>query len=62
MVHLHIGDEVFGNLSEGGRGAFADYTCAFENDLILKPSLMTFEEAACMSHGGNLMRFTESTP
>lgn len=52
--HFKVGDEVFGDLSGGGWGAFAEYTCACENELILKPSSMTFEEAACMSHGGNL--------
>jgi len=51
---FQVGDEVFGDLSEGGWGAFAEYTCALENELILKPSTMTFEEAACLSHGGNL--------
>ena len=52
--HFKVGDEVFGDLSEGGWGAFAEYTCAREDKLILKPSSMTFEEAACLSHGGNL--------
>jgi NADPH:quinone reductase-like Zn-dependent oxidoreductase len=52
--HFQVGDKVFGDLSEGGWGAFAEYTCARENQLILKPSSMTFEEAACLSHGGNL--------
>ena len=52
--HFKVGDEVFGDLSEGGWGAFAEYTCASENNLILKPSSMTYEEAACLSHGGNL--------
>ncbi len=54
VIHFQVGDEVFGDLSEGGWGAFAEYTCAGENQLILKPSNMTFEEAACLSHGGNL--------
>jgi len=49
-----VGDEVFGDLSEEGWGAFAEYTCACEDKLALKPSTMTFEEAACLSHGGNL--------
>jgi NADPH:quinone reductase-like Zn-dependent oxidoreductase len=52
--HLKVGDEVFGDLSEGGWGAFAEYRCAYENELTLKPSNMTFEEAACLPHGGNL--------
>jgi len=54
VKHFQIGDEVFGDLSEGGWGAFAEYTCAAENELIRKPSTMKFEQAACLSHGGNL--------
>ena len=54
VKHFSVGDKVFGDLSEGGWGAFAEYACACENALILKPSSMTFEEAACLSHGGNL--------
>ena len=54
VTQFNIGDEVFGDLSEDGWGAFAEYTCACENELIIKPSRMTFEEAACLSHGGNL--------
>jgi len=54
VKRFQIGDEVFGDLSEAGWGAFAEYTCACENDLALKPSSMTFKEAACLSHGGNL--------
>ncbi|MDM8536006.1 NAD(P)-dependent alcohol dehydrogenase [Desulfobacterales bacterium HSG17] len=54
VKHFQVGDEVFGDLSEGGWGAFAEYICACENELILKPSSMTFEQAACLSHGGNL--------
>jgi NADPH:quinone reductase-like Zn-dependent oxidoreductase len=55
VKHFHVGDAVFGDLSEGGWGAFAEYTCACENELIHKPSSMTFAEAACLSHGGNLV-------
>ena len=54
VTQFKVGDNVFGDLSEGGWGAFAEYTCASENSLILKPSTMTFEEAACIAHGGNL--------
>ena len=54
VKYFHVGDEVFGDLSEGGWGAFAEYTSAAENELILKPPSMTFEEAACLAHGGNL--------
>jgi NADPH:quinone reductase-like Zn-dependent oxidoreductase len=54
VKYFQVGDKVFGDLSEGGWGAFAEYVCARENELILKPSAMTYEEAACLSHGGNL--------
>ncbi len=53
-THFEIGDQVFGDLSESGWGAFAEYVCASENSLRIKPSRMTYEEAACLSHGGNL--------
>ena len=54
VKQFKIGDPVFGDLAEDGWGAFAEYTCACENRLILKPSSMSFEQAACLSHGGNL--------
>jgi NADPH:quinone reductase-like Zn-dependent oxidoreductase len=38
------GDEVFGSLGSGG--AFAEYACAREDQLQLKPTTTTFEEAA----------------
>ena len=54
VTRFQVGDAVFGDLAEHGWGAFAEYTCARESDLALKPSSITFEEAACLSHGGNL--------
>ena len=42
------GDEVFGNLAECGRGAYAEYACAIEDALVLKPANITFEEAAAV--------------
>ncbi len=42
------GDEVFGDISACGWGAFAEYTCAREDALVLKPAGMTFEEAAAV--------------
>jgi NADPH:quinone reductase-like Zn-dependent oxidoreductase len=54
VVRFNVGDEVFGDLAESGWGAFSDYTCAPANMLSLKPSGMSFEDAACLSHGGNL--------
>jgi NADPH:quinone reductase-like Zn-dependent oxidoreductase len=40
------GDEVFGDLSGCGWGAFAEYVCAQENALALKPANVSFEAAA----------------
>ncbi len=42
------GDEIFGDLTEFGFGAFAEYVCVPENALTLKPASMTFEEAAAV--------------
>ncbi len=42
------GDEVFGDLCGCGFGGFAEYVCARENALVLKPASMTFEEAAAV--------------
>ncbi|MFF2447184.1 NAD(P)-dependent alcohol dehydrogenase [Neobacillus sp. NPDC058068] len=46
VKHLLPGDEVFGDISWCGWGGFAEYACAHENALSLKPASMTFEEAA----------------
>ncbi|WP_261300464.1 NAD(P)-dependent alcohol dehydrogenase [Paenibacillus andongensis] len=42
------GDEVFGDISGCGWGGFAEFVCASENALTLKPASMTFEEAAAI--------------
>jgi NADPH:quinone reductase-like Zn-dependent oxidoreductase len=42
------GDEVFGDLCACGWGAFAEYVCAPEDALALKPANATFEEAAAV--------------
>ncbi|MBW4516274.1 MAG: NAD(P)-dependent alcohol dehydrogenase [Timaviella obliquedivisa GSE-PSE-MK23-08B] len=46
VMQFQPGDEVFGELSGCGFGAFAEYVCATEAALVLKPASMTFEEAA----------------
>jgi NADPH:quinone reductase-like Zn-dependent oxidoreductase len=40
------GDEVFGDISTCTWGGFAEYVCARENALALKPANISFEEAA----------------
>ncbi|NER20498.1 MAG: NAD(P)-dependent alcohol dehydrogenase [Symploca sp. SIO1C2] len=52
VTQFKPGDEVFGDLSESGFGAFAEYVCATEDVLVLKPSAITFEEAAAISGAG----------
>lgn len=47
------GDEVFGDLS-GDWGGFAEYVCARENALALKPTRMTFNEAAAIPQAAML--------
>jgi NADPH:quinone reductase-like Zn-dependent oxidoreductase len=46
------GDEVFGDLTEFGFGAFAEYACAPERAFALKPVNLTFEEAATVPQSG----------
>jgi len=41
-------DEVFGDLSMSGRGAYAEYVTAPQSTLTLKPDNITFEEAAAV--------------
>jgi NADPH:quinone reductase-like Zn-dependent oxidoreductase len=45
---IQPGDEVFGDLTEYGFGAFAEYVCAHEKAFALKPTSLTFEEAAAV--------------
>lgn len=42
------GDEVFGDISAGGFGGFAEYVCARADALARKPANLTFEQAAAV--------------
>jgi NADPH:quinone reductase-like Zn-dependent oxidoreductase len=48
VTQFKPGDNVFGDLSECGFGAFAEYVCASESSLVLKPDAISFEEAAAV--------------
>jgi len=49
VKELKPGDEVFGFLpSATGRGTFAEYVCANEKVITLKPANLTFEQAAAV--------------
>ena len=54
VKHLQPGDAVFGDLSHENWGGFAEYLCAPENALVLKPESITFEEAAAIPQAGLL--------
>lgn len=48
VTQFRPGDEVFGDASSSGLGGFAEYVCAREETLALKPSNLSFEEAAAV--------------
>ncbi len=48
VTQFQPGDEVFGDLSGCGFGGFAEYVCATEDALALKPANTSFEAAAAV--------------
>jgi len=46
VTQFQPGDEVFGDIAGCGLGGFAEYACARQNALMLKPATLTFEKAA----------------
>ena len=52
VKQFQIGDEVFGDISESGLGAFAEYVSAPETVLTHKPANLSFEEAATIPTSG----------
>ena len=44
VTQFHVGDEVFGI----GHGAFAEFACAYETNLVLKPADLSYEAAAAV--------------
>ena len=48
VTQFHVGDQVFGT-AKGGSGGFAEYVCANEKSLVLKPTNVSFEEASTAS-------------
>jgi len=48
VTRFKPGDEVFGDLTATGCGAFAEYAPALESRIVHKPAGMTFEEAAAI--------------
>src|SRR6476469_6128361 len=48
VTEFRKGEEVFGSLTLGAMGSFAEYVCAHEDLLALKPARLTFEQAAAV--------------
>jgi NADPH:quinone reductase-like Zn-dependent oxidoreductase len=48
VTQFKPGDAVFGDLSECGHGGFAEYVCAPEDTLAVKPPGISFDEAAAV--------------
>ncbi|HEY6503275.1 MAG TPA: NAD(P)-dependent alcohol dehydrogenase [Chitinophagaceae bacterium] len=53
VTRFKTGDDVYGDLS-GQWGGLAEYACAPEKSLALKPAAMSFEEAAAIPQAGML--------
>ena len=54
VTDLKAGDDVYGDLSESGFGGFAEYVCAQEESVALKPGNLTYEQAAAIPHAAML--------
>ncbi len=52
VTRFQVGDEVFGDISASGCGACAEYVCAKEQELALKPANLSFAEAAAVPLAG----------
>lgn len=48
VTQFHVGDDVFGCMPLHELGGFAEYVCASEELLALKPAKLTFEQAAAV--------------
>ncbi len=48
VKRFQVDDEIFGDLSACGFGGFAEYVCASEDTLVLKPETLSFEDAAAI--------------
>lgn len=49
VAQYKVGDDVMGDLSVCGFGAFAEYVCATEKAIVTKPANISFEDAAATS-------------
>lgn len=54
VTRFKVGDAVYGDLSECDFGAFAEYVCAPETQLAIKPGNLTYVQAAALPHAALL--------
>lgn len=54
VTRFRAGDEAFGDIAWDGPGTLADYVCAKQTKVALKPPGMSFEQAAAMPQAGLL--------
>ncbi len=54
VKQFQLGDEVWGDLSDLGRGGFAEYVCAPQHALALKPANISFAEAAAVPEAAHV--------
>jgi len=52
VTRFVVGDEVYGDLSLCGRGGFAEFVCAPDNALAIKPANLSYTEAAAVPEAG----------
>ncbi|EMK02113.1 MULTISPECIES: NAD(P)-dependent alcohol dehydrogenase [unclassified Leptospira] len=52
ITKFRPGDDVFGDVSASGFGAFAEYKCSKEDEFVLKPSNLSFEDVAALPLAG----------
>lgn len=52
VTQFKVGDVVFGEVLHAGRGAYAEYVCASEDVLALKPAGISMEQAATLPVSG----------
>ncbi|GAB4214896.1 MAG: NAD(P)-dependent alcohol dehydrogenase [Synechococcales cyanobacterium] len=52
VTRFQAGDDVFGELSTCGFGAFAEYVCVPETALVSKPARISYEQAAAVPAAG----------
>lgn len=48
ITQFQVGDDVFGSMLLNRMGSFAEYVCATEESLVLKPAKLTFAQAAAV--------------